>query len=60
MRAILGALVLTVLSAALAAPAIGGEHADWGIVVSVNDDDTVLITNDVGVQLVAVDPFGEI
>ena len=60
MRGILGALVLMVLSAALVAPAIGGEQADWGVVVSVNDDDTVVITNDVGVQLIAVDPFGEI
>ena len=60
MRAILGALVLTVLSAVSAAPAIGSEPADWGVVVSVNDDDTILMANDVGVQLVAVDPFGEI
>ena len=56
---VLGALVLLVA----ASVAFTDERADWGIAVSVGGDSatyTLLLKNDAGFHLVAVDPFGSI
>ena len=65
MRQSLGVLALggLVLLAPVSMAAFADERADWGVAVSVGADSgtyTLLLENDEGFHLVAVDPFGKI
>ncbi len=63
MRHTVRVLTLVGVLALAACPVFAEERADWGVAVSVGADAgsyTMLLRNDTGYQLVAVDPFATI